>query len=213
VEPTDENIRAWDEAHRVHAEPVELPPFVQRTLGDLTGKRVLHLLCGTGEATAALAELGAVATGLDPQPAALEAARERWPKILWVDGDPQSLPRQLRRGRFDLVYSGEGVLGGLADLDGWATGIASGLRAAGELLVFDDHPVADCVDGLLRWRSDYFRDPADPDRLWRIGQVVSALARAGLHVHALEEYPGGTSRLRHDRRIPATFLLYARRVG
>jgi len=213
MEPTDENIRAWDDAHRARAEAVELPAFVQRTLGDLKGKRVLHLLCGRGEATAALAELGAVATGVDPQPAALEAARERWPKILWVDGDPQSLPRQLRRGRFDLVYSGEGVLGGLNDLDGWAAGIAAALRAAGELLVFDDHPVADCVDGLLRWRSDYFRDPADPDRLWRIGQVVSALARAGLHVKALEEYPGGTSRLRHDRRIPATFLLYARRAG
>jgi len=211
MEPTDENLRAWDDAHRARAEPVELPAFVQRTLGDLKGKRVLHLLCGTGEATAALAELGAVATGVDPQPAALETARERWPKILWVDGDPQSLPRQLRRGRFDLVYSGEGVLGGIGDLDGWATGIATALRAAGELLVFDDHPVADCVDGLLRWRSDYFRDPGDPARLWRIGQVVSALARAGLHVKALEEYPGGTSRLRHDRRIPATFLLYARR--
>jgi SAM-dependent methyltransferase len=212
LEPTDENLRAWDDAHRVRAEPVELPVFVKRTLGDLNGKRVLHLLCGTGEATAALAELGAVATGVDPQPAALETARERWPKILWVDGDPQSLPRQLRRGRFDLVYSGEGVLGTLADLDGWAAGISAALRAAGELLVFDDHPVADCVDGLLRWRSDYFRDPSDPDRLWRLGQVVSALARAGLHVHALEEYPGGTSRLRHDRRVPATFLLYARRA-
>ena len=212
MEPTEENLRAWEDAHRARAEPVELPVFVQRTLGDLKGKRVLHLLCGTGEATAALAELGAVATGVDPRPAPLESARERWPKILWVDGDPQSLPRQLRRGRFDLVYSGEGVLGGLPDLDGWATGIASALRAAGELLVFDDHPVADCVDGLLRWRSDYFRDPGDPARLWRIGQVVSALARAGLHVEALEEYPGGTSRRRHDHRIPATFLLYARRA-
>jgi SAM-dependent methyltransferase len=212
MEPTEENLRAWDDAHRARAEPVELPLFVQRTLGDLKSKRVLHLLCGTGEATAALAELGAVATGVDPRPAALEAARERWPKILWVDGDPQSLPRQLRRGRFDLVYSGEGVLGRLDDLDGWAVGIAASLRAHGELLVFDDHPVADCVDGLLRWRSDYFRDPDGADRLWRIGQVVSALARAGLHVEALEEYPGGTSRRRHDQRIPATFLLYARRA-
>jgi SAM-dependent methyltransferase len=213
MEPTEENIRAWDDAHRRRSEPVALPPFVQRTLGDLTKKRVLHLLCGTGEATAALAELGAVTTGVDPRPAALEAARERWPKILWVDGDPQSLPRQLRRGRFDLVYSGEGVLDGLADLDGWAAGIASALREQGELLLFDDHPIADCVDGLLRWRSDYFRDPNDRDRLWRTGQVVSALARAGLHVKALEEYPGGTSRRRHDRRIPATFLLYARKAA
>jgi hypothetical protein len=42
---------------------------------------------------------------------------------------------------------------------------------------------------------------------------VSALARAHLHVEALEEYPGATSRRRHDRRIPATFLLYARRAA
>jgi SAM-dependent methyltransferase len=212
VEPTEENIRAFEVAHRAGAEPVELPPIVQRTLGDLKGKRVLHLHCGTGEATAALAGLGAVATGVDARPAALETARERWPKILWVDGSPQALPRQLRRGRFDLVYCGEGVLGHLDDLAGWATGIVTALRANGELLVFDDHPVADCVDAFLHWRHDYFRDPADPDRLWRIGQVVSALVRAGLRVEALEEYPGGTARRRHDRRIPATFLLYARRA-
>ena len=213
MEPTEENIRAWDAAHRAGAEPVELPPIVQRTLGDLKGKRVLHLHCATGEQTAALAELGAVVTGVDARPAALETARERWPKILWVDGDPQSLPRQLRRSRFDLVYSGEGVLGHLDDLDGWAIGIAAALREHGELLVFDDHPVADCVDAFLRWRSDYFRDPSDPDRLWRLGQVVSTLARAGLQIEALEEYPGGTSRRGHDRRIPATFLLYARRAA
>ena len=213
MEPTEENIRAWDDRHRARAEPAELPSIVQRTLGALQGKRVLHLQCGTGEATAALAELGAVATGVDARPGALETARERWPKILWVDGNPQSLPRQLRRGRFDLVYSGEGVLGHLADVDGWAAGIAAALRANGELLVFDDHPVADCVDAFLRWRHDYFRDPSDPDRLWRIGHVVSALARVGLRVEALEEYPGGTSRRPHDRRIPATFLLYARRAA
>jgi SAM-dependent methyltransferase len=213
MEPTEENLRAWDAVHQAGAEPVELPAVVLRTLGDLKGKRVLHLLCGTGEATASLAELGAVATGVDPRPAALEAARERWPKILWIDGDPQSLPRQLRRGRFDLVYSGEGVLGHLDDLAGWAAGVVAALRENGELLVFDDHPVADCVDAFLRWRDDYFRDPADPDRLWRIGQVVSALVRAGLRIEALEEYPGGTARRGHDRRIPATLLLYARRTA
>jgi SAM-dependent methyltransferase len=211
VEPTDQNLRAWDEAHRGRPEPVALPPLVARTLGDLSEKRVLHLQCATGEATAALAELGAVATGVDPREELLDVARERWPTILWVQGGAQALPAELRRGRFDLVYSGEGVIGGLTDLDTWAKGTVAALRPHGELLVFDDHPIADCVDGLLRWREDYFREPSDPARLWRIGQVVSALARAGMHVAALEEYPGGTSRRRHDRRIPATFLLYARR--
>jgi SAM-dependent methyltransferase len=211
MEPTDYNRRAFDDLHRRGPEPVGLPAIVQRTLGDLTGKRVLHLRCATGEATAALAEHGAVATGVDPREDALEAARERWPTILWVPGEAEALPAELLRGRFDLVYSGEGVIAGLADLDAWARGIASALRPRGELLVFDDHPVADCVDGLLHWREDYFREPTDPERLWRIGQIVSALARAGLAVEALEEYPGGTSRRRHDRRIPATFLLYARR--
>ena len=186
---------------------------MQRTLGDLKGKRVLHLQCGTGEATAALAELGAVATGVDARHGALETARERWPKILWVDGEPAVAaaavaarplrPRLLGRGRARPPRRPR-RLGG---------GIAAALRENGELLVFDDHPVADCVDAFLRWKSDYFRDPADPDRLWRLGQVVSTLARAGLHVQALEEYPGGTSRRGHDRRVPATFLLYARRAG
>jgi SAM-dependent methyltransferase len=212
MEPTEENIRAFDAMHRVRHEPDELPAIVARTLGDLRKKKVLHLLCGTGEATAALEELGAAVTGLDPRHASLEAARERWPKILWVDGDLHDIPRGLGRRKFDLVYSGEGVLDRIDDLNRWAGGIASVLKPSGELLVFDDHPVADCVDGLLRWGGNYFRDTSDPNRLWRLGQVVNALVRAGIQVQALEEYPGGTSRRRHDRRVPATFLLYARRA-
>ena len=43
MEPTDENIRAFEDAHKARPEPAELPPVVQRTLGDLKGKRVLHL--------------------------------------------------------------------------------------------------------------------------------------------------------------------------
>ena len=212
MEPTQENIRAFDARHRAAHTPDVLPAIVARTLGDLKKKKVLHLLCGTGEATAALADLGAVVTGLDPRHEALEAAREHWPAILWVDGDPQDLPGKLGRRKFDLVYSGEGVLDRVRDLAAWAEGIAKVLKPAGELLVFDDHPVADCVDGLLRWQNSYFRDPADPNRLWRLGQVVSALIRAGIHIRALEEYPGGTSRRSHDKRVPATFLLYARRT-
>ena len=76
--PPASNRRAWDSAHRTHAEPVELPQIVQRTLGDLAGKRVLHLQCANGEATAALAGLGAVVFGLHAAaPAVLPAAPAR----------------------------------------------------------------------------------------------------------------------------------------
>jgi hypothetical protein len=63
------------------------------------------------------------------------------------------------------------------------------------------------VDGLMHWRDSYFGEGR-----WRLGQVLSAVIRAELGVHALEEYPArhGNPR-RHDARVPAEFLLYARR--
>jgi SAM-dependent methyltransferase len=212
MEPTDDNLRAWEEAHRRRAarstERPGLPAQVRHALGDLTGKRVLHLGCGTGEGTAELAARGAVVTGVDVEGDALEAARERWPSILWVEADPQALPTELRRGRFDLVYSGGGVLDGVVDLEGWTHGIAAALRPRGELLLFDEHPIASRLDALMHWDLDYFEGSP------RLGQIVTALARAELVLRALEEYPsqpGNPRRL--DRRVPGELLLYAERRG
>jgi ubiquinone/menaquinone biosynthesis C-methylase UbiE len=201
MEPTDVNRRAFDARHRGSRAPVEgLPPIVKATLGDLTQKRVLQLRAGTGGAGAELAEQGAVVTALDPSATALDAARERWPSILWIQGEPHALPSELRRGRFDLVYSPEGTLQLVDDLDAWARGIESALHPHGELLVYETHPVALCLDGLQRWHYDYFAEG-----FWRLGRVVTALVRGGFAIEALEEYPA-------ERRVPGTFLLYARRV-
>jgi SAM-dependent methyltransferase len=200
MEPTDHNLRAFDEMHRRRrASRPGLPPIVKATLGDLTSKRVLHLQCGAGDASAALAEQGAVVTAVDPSEAMLDAARAEWPKILWIQAEAQALPGELRRGRFDLVYSPEGVVARLADLDAWAHGLASALQPRGELLVYDDHPVALCLNGLQHWHYDYFEEG-----FWRLGRIVTTLVRAGFALEALEEYPG-------ERRVPGTFLLYARR--
>jgi predicted TPR repeat methyltransferase len=217
MEPTDQNLRAWEEAHRRRAEATAgrhgLPPQVRRSLSKLEGKRVLNLECGTGEAAAELADLGAVVTGVDVSEAALEIARERRPAILWVHAEVDALPPELRRGRFDLVYTGDGVLPWIDDLDRWARGIVEALRPEGELLLFDAHPVAACVDGLMHWRESYFDDSVRPgERHRRLGQLVTALARAGLRVLALEEYPARPGNVaRHDARLPGEFLLYARK--
>jgi ubiquinone/menaquinone biosynthesis C-methylase UbiE len=200
MEPTEPNRRAFDQAYmRRRGAQRGLPAIVKATLGDLSGKRVLHLQCGSGDATAELAEQGAVVTAVDPSEALLEAARAQWPKILWIQAEAQALPAELRRGRFDLVYSPEGTLARLTDLNAWARGIAEVLHERGELLVYDEHPVAVCVDAFRRWQQDYFGEG-----LWRLGAVVTTLARARLRVEALEEYPG-------ERRVPGTFLLYASR--
>jgi len=200
MEPTEHNRRAFDAMQRGRRlQRPGLPAIVKATLGDLTGKRVLHLQCGSGEASAALAEQGAVVTAVDPSEQLLDAAREHWPKILWIQAEAGALPGELRRGRFDLVYSPEGVIGNLVDLDAWARGLVDALMPRGELLVFDDHPVALCVDALQRWHYDYFEEG-----FWRLGRIVTTLARSGFRLEALEEYPG-------ERRVPGTFLLYARR--
>jgi SAM-dependent methyltransferase len=181
-----------------------LPDQVRRALGSLDGRRVLHLACGDGEETAELAALGAVATGVDDDPPALEAARARWPSVLWVDAPVDALPAELRRGRFDLAYAGPGVLARVGDVDGLAAGAAAAVRPGGELLLFDEHPVAARVDTLMHWREDYF------DGSPRLGRVVTALGGAGFVVRALEEYPAVAGNERHhDRRVPGQFLLYA----
>lgn len=217
MEPTDHNRRAWDEVHRGPPEAmrgdVGLPEHVKRSLGDLKDKRVLHLQCATGESTLELAELGAVVTGVDISNEALDVARERESSVLWVQADVQALPAELRRGRFDLVYAAEGVLPWLQDLDAWARGIESALKSGGDLLLFEEHPVAQSVDSMMRWRESYFEPARDDVRFWRLGQIVTSLAGAGLVIRALEEYPARRDSFRRqDSRLPGEFLLHARKA-
>jgi SAM-dependent methyltransferase len=234
VEPTERNRRAWDQVHRRRAQALEgqlgLPDVVRAALGHVAGKRVLHLQCATGESTAELAQLGALVTGVDVSAAALDVAREQWPEISWLQADVHALPPELTRGRFDLVYTGAAVLVWLHDLTAWARGVASALRKGGDFLLHEEHPVAMCVDQSLRWREDYFDEnvsvsagsehfgprgePAteqDHERFWRLGQIVTAVAGAGLVVRQLEEYPGTSLRRRLPSKLPGSYVLLARK--
>jgi SAM-dependent methyltransferase len=211
MEPTERNRRVWDQVHRGRggdaASARGLPSPVRHALADLRGKRVLHVPCRTGEGTAELAERGATVTGVDPSTEALTAARRRWPSILWIPGAPAALPRELRRGRFDLVFADQGTLEEGGHLDVLAEGIVAALASGGDLLLYDEHPVAKAVDGLMHWRDSYFT-AGQP----RLGQIVTSLTRSGLTLRALEEYPQEHGNPRHhDARVPGTFLLHARR--
>jgi SAM-dependent methyltransferase len=167
----------------------------------VTGRHVLHLGCGDGAGTADLVARGAMVTGADPSVEALELARERLPDTVLIPAELEDLPFELRRGRFDVVLSSAGFY----DPAGWAAGVASALKAGGALFLHDVHPVARCLDASLRWRGSYFDDD-----IWRVGDMVTAVAAAGLVVERLEEV-AASERHRQDPRVPGELLLVARK--
>ena len=204
MDPTGENRRAWEERRRRGgaAGPV-VPQEVRDRLPPLEGLRVLQIQCGDGAAAIELAAAGALVTGVDSSPDALAAARAAGPELLWVQADPQQLPGELLRARFDLVFSDPGSLAGVDDLDAWAAGVHAALRPLGWLVVHERHPVAAHLDAALHWRGDY----ADTRGL---GELVTAVARSGLTVKRLEEYPARRDSWQgQDPRVPGEFLLRA----
>ena len=209
--PTEQNRHAWDRRYAHGGERgSRLADAVRERLPDLSGKHVLHLPCGSGEVSAELMALGALVTGVDPSEEALASARERAPDAAFFQADLHELPLQFRRGRFNVVYAGEGTLALLSDLAPFASGVAAALRKGGTLLVYDWHPVSLCVEPVgLRWRESYFADG-----FWRLGQIVAAVAHAGLTLHELEELPPPPSEAggRLDPRVPTEFLLTAIKV-
>jgi SAM-dependent methyltransferase len=209
--PTEQNRRAWDQRYgRSQRAAPRLPDSVRERLPDLNGKHVLHVLCGTGEVSADLIALGALVTGVDPSEEALVEAREQAPDAAFFQAELHELPLQFRRGRFNLVYAGEGTLAAVVDLAAFASAAAAALRKNGSLIIYDWHPVSLCVDPVdLRWRDSYFAEG-----LWRLGQVVAAVVHSGLSLQELEELPPPPSEAggRLDPRVPTEILLVARKT-
>lgn len=202
MEPTDVNRRAFDEAHRTSENVLAapgMPDRIRERLHGASGNRVLHLFCGTGRESQDLAALGALVTGVDDDEAAVEAARRRIPDLPWVHADVHSLPPELLLGRWDLVYLGYGSLRRLRAVDAWASGVAAALRGGGVLLLHDEHPAAACLDAFGRWRGDYYAAPG-------VGELVSAVTRAGLALRGLEEWPA------KDAKIPGHLVLAAEKA-
>jgi SAM-dependent methyltransferase len=207
MEPTDTNLRAWDEAHRSLRRGGGrrgLPKPVRERLPDLEGRHVLHLGSGAGRETAALIGLGALVTGVDGSEETVRAARKRLPDAALVAADIQELPVELRRGRFDVVYSSWGTLALVSDLARWTAGIAAALRRGGVLLAYDEHPVAACLDQMLHWHESYFD-------AWPVSRVVEALLGAGLGLERLEELPDPNRWGRREVRVPGDLVVIARK--
>ena len=156
-----------------------------------------------------------------------------------ADAPAAALPPELADGGFDLVYTATGVLVWIPDIDRWASAVAGALAAGGRFLLFEAHPVEMClwgVDGRVEITEDYFDTGRPVESVgwshfegaedareasvefgWTLGQVVTALAAAGLRIERLEEYPTESEwrfgeAMATARRLPGTILLIARRA-
>ncbi|BAJ32619.1 putative methyltransferase [Kitasatospora setae KM-6054] len=209
--------------------------FELAEVGEVTGKQLLHLQCHLGLDTLSWARRGARVTGLDfSAPAVAEAAKlaERIgaDTARFVVSDVYAAAEALAGERFDVVYTGRGALPWLPDLARWARTVAALLRPGGFLYLAEFHPLADLVEedpGVLV--EDYFqRAPqlvedsgsyADQDAAlassrtvqWQhgLGDVVSALAAAGLRLEFLHEHAHGHFRLPAGPRLPLVYSLRA----
>ena len=204
--PTDENREAWEQRYRHREERGHsLPEAVRERLPKLEGKHVLHLLCGAGDASAELVELGALVTGVDPSAEKLAAARERAPDAAFFQAELDELPLQLRRNRFAVVYAGTGTLAAAPDLGPFVATVAAALRKNGRVVLHDWHPVILCIDPVdLRWRESYFAEGVR-----RVGEIVVAFASTLQLVEVAELPPAEDGGMRLDPRVPTNLLLVA----
>lgn len=174
-------------------------------VGDVSDRSLLHLQCNNGLETLSWAREGADVTGVDISGESLRYARDL-AREAGLDGDFVQCNvydvGDVFDRTFDVVYTSRGVLVWLPDLDGWADAIARSLAEDGTFYLFDGHPILHVFDGDLDATRSYFdNEPrkhddagfgADEDNyrtVHKLGDVVTALASAGLRIEFVREYP------------------------
>ena len=233
------NTESWDHiaAQRRHEPPTDVVWYGPdgpteddvRLLGDVAGKRVLDLGCGTGQASVTLARRGATVIGVDASNRMLERARsiaERAEtRVEWHLGDVADLAF-LRAESIDLAISVY-ALGEVDDLSRVLRQVHRVLKNRAMFVFSFDHPIGLCVgrpppelpttplDSVVR--MSYFTDEpitvdrdGEPVRLYvrTISDVFHSLARSGFRVEIVAE-----PRLTPDMLVPRTIVWRARKEG
>lgn len=228
----DGNHALWDERVGIHAASASynvdgflegddvLMDFEPGELGDVNGKRLVHLQCHMGQETLTWLRRGASrVVGLDFSESAVGMAREfaaelgfGEEKAAFVVADLYDAPEALPETEFDVVYVSMGSINWLPDIGRWAEIIASLLVPGGCLYMNEFHPVSHVLDEATgtRFVRDYVTEQAtvreapgtytDSDRdrptvhntatewVHSLGDVLSALAAAGLRLEFLHEH-------------------------
>ena len=225
----EHNKELWNESTPIHVGSVQydvagfkagktsLKTVESAEVGDVKGKRLLHLQCHFGMDTLSWARLGAKVTGVDFSDAAIAQAKALSAELSipadFICGNIYDLPGLLK-GKFDIVFTSSGVLCWLPDLPRWAGIIAHYLKQGGFFYIAEFHPVLNIFDNSkkatgLRVTQSYFHKPeptrwepegdyADPGVVGKkpsyewthsLGDILNALIGAGLRINFLHEFP------------------------
>ena len=180
-------------------------------LGDVSGKRILHLQCHFGQDSISLSRMGAKVTAVDFSEKSIAKAKEL-AKGLEVDtefvcSDIYELRNNLS-DKFDVVFTSYGTVIWLPDTQKWANVISHFLAPNGHFVFVDFHPVVwmygdDLKEVIYKYSSSdaivedeegtYADRNADVQLrsvTWNhgIGQTVNALISEGLMIKDLQEY-------------------------
>jgi SAM-dependent methyltransferase len=185
-------------------------------LGDVEGKKLLHLQCHFGMDTLAWARRGAMVTGVDFSQNAITLAQSLSEQLnipaQFYCTDIYELPSVLS-GEFDIVFTSYGVLHGLPDLKRWGEIITYFLKPGGIFYIVEDHPFfrvfrAKPGGEFKAERAYFFSD--EPQRIetsgsyatdnegstgvyyvWdhSLGEVINSVVDAGLKIEFLHEFP------------------------
>ena len=180
-------------------------------LGDVRGKKILHLQCHFGQDTLSLARMGAEVTGVDLSDKAIYNASELSKKLdleaTFICCDIYDLPNHLN-GKFDIVYTSYGTIGWLPDLHKWAAIVSKFLKPSGKFVFVEFHPVVWMFDDdFKKIGYSYFNNGpiiekedgtyADKDAeisqefvTWNHGmsEVVSSLLNVSLSLETFQEF-------------------------
>jgi SAM-dependent methyltransferase len=213
------------------------PESELNTLGDLEGKDVIELGCGTAYFGAWLAKRGARVVGVDITPAQLDTARrlqgETGLDMEFVEASAEDVP--LEDQTFDLAVSEYGA-SIWCDPELWIGEAARLLRPGGRLVFLRNSPLSilcspdegKVEERLMRPHSDLGRIewPGDDEGVeYHLphGEMIRILRKNGFEVEALHERLAPESSTDHEyydfvpaewaRRWPAEEIWVARKRG
>ncbi len=221
----EHNRESWNELTTLHADSnfYDIDSFKKgktslnhieiEELGDIKGKKILHLQCHFGMDTLSLARQGAEVVGVDISDTSIQKANALSTDLKipakFIRSNIYEIEQVLNE-TFDIVYTSYGAINWLDDLDKWAKIISRFLKPNGIFYMVEFHPFIYTLNDNSEISNSYFKTQAletavessytDKSEVsnknlkhieWHhsLSEVLNSLITNGLRIEFLNEFP------------------------